>query len=157
MTTVPSAPLTISVASDHAGFEMKTMLAQWLRDEGHGVIDLGADDMVSVDYPDFGYRLAAVMADGRAQFGVAVCGSGIGISIAVNRNPGARCALVSDTLSARLARQHNDANVIAFGARLIGPDVAKDALAAFLSTDFLGERHTRRVAKLAQPLLQEPA
>lgn len=157
MTTPPSAHLTVALASDHAGFEMKTMLAGWLREVSLEVIDLGANDSSSVDYPDFGYRLAKAIADGAAQFGVAVCGSGIGISIAVNRHPAARCALVSDTLSARLARQHNDANVIAFGARLIGPDVAKDALAMFLSTDFLGDRHTRRVAKLADPALQEPA
>ncbi len=144
-------PLAIAVASDHAGFEMKMMLAEWLHMQGHSVTDLGPADTASVDYPDYGYRLASAIADGSALFGVAVCGSGIGISIAVNRNPAARCALVSDSLSARLAREHNDANVIAFGARLIGPDTARDALAIFLATRFAGDRHTARVAKLGAP------
>jgi ribose 5-phosphate isomerase B len=149
------APLAIALASDHAGFEMKTMLADWLRMQGHEVTDLGPYDTSSVDYPDYGYALARSIAAGDAAFGVAVCGSGIGISIAVNRNPAARCALVSDTLSARLAREHNDANVIAFGARLIGPDTAKDALMTFLSTPFAGDRHVGRVTKLGQPQLQK--
>ena len=144
-------PLAIAIASDHAGFDMKAMLTDWLRMQGHAVEDLGPHDTASVDYPDFGYALARAVADGRATHGVAVCGSGIGISIAVNRHPAARCALVSDTLSARLAREHNDANVIALGARLIGPDTAKDALAAFLATPFAGDRHLARVAKLGKP------
>ena len=159
MATRP-APLSIALVSDHAGFDMKAMLADWLRMQGHAVADLGPHDTASVDYPDYGYRLAQSIAASDAAFGVAVCGSGIGISIAVNRNRHARCALVSDTLSARLAREHNDANVIAFGARLIGPDTAKDALATFLATPFLGDRHTARVAKLTQPQLylqKEPA
>jgi ribose 5-phosphate isomerase B len=154
MTTRP-APLAIALASDHAGFEMKAMLADWLRMQGHAVTDLGPHDTASVDYPDYGYRLANSLAAGDAEFGVAVCGSGIGISIAVNRNPATRCALVSDTLSARLAREHNDANVIAFGARLIGPDIAKDALATFLATPFAGDRHAARVGKLGQPPLHK--
>jgi ribose 5-phosphate isomerase B len=157
MTTRP-APLAIALASDHAGFEMKAMLADWLRMQGHAVTDLGPNDTASVDYPDYGYALARHIAAGEAEFGVAVCGSGIGISIAVNRNPAARCALVSDSLSARLAREHNDANVIAFGARLIGPDTAKDALATFLDSVFAGDRHAARVTKLGHPELQkEPA
>jgi ribose 5-phosphate isomerase B len=150
MTTRPD-PLAIALASDHAGFDMRIMLADWLRIQGHEVTDLGPYDTASVDYPEFGYLLAGTIAEGKAAFGVAVCGSGIGISIAVNRNPAARCALVSDTLSARLAREHNDANVIAFGARLIGPDTAKDALSTFLATPFAGDRHAARVAKLTQP------
>ncbi|WP_277873341.1 ribose 5-phosphate isomerase B [Sphingomonas paeninsulae] len=144
-------PLAIAIASDHAGFEMKTMLVEWLRTQGHAVADLGPFDTASVDYPDYGYKLANAIAAGEARFGVAVCGSGIGISIAVNRNPAARCALVSDSLSARLAREHNDANAIAFGARLIGPDTAKDALAVFLATPFAGDRHQNRVNKLSNP------
>ena len=156
--TARPVPLAIALASDHAGFELKALLADWLRMQGHDVSDLGPNNTASVDYPDYGYLLADSIATGRADYGVAVCGSGIGISIAVNRNPAARCALVSDNLSARLARMHNDANVIAFGARLIGPDTAKDALAAFLSTPFAGDRHTHRVAKLGEPaFLKEPA
>lgn len=143
-----ATPVTIAMASDHAAVALKAELAQWLREQGHDVTDLGPDSTDSVDYPDYGFKLAAHVASGAAEFGVALCGSGIGISIAVNRNPACRCALVSDNLSARLSRQHNNANVIAMGARLIGIDAAKDCLAAFLSTPFEGGRHERRVAKL---------
>lgn len=143
-----ATPVTIALASDHAAVALKAELAQWLREQGHDVTDLGPDSTDSVDYPDYGFKLAAHVASGAAEFGVALCGSGIGISIAVNRNPACRCAPVSDNLSARLSRQHNNANVIAMGARLIGIDAAKDCLAAFLSTPFEGGRHERRVAKL---------
>ena len=146
----------IAVVSDHAAFEMKNALAAFLRGEGFDIVDLGTNSADSVDYPDYGYRLAAAIADGRADKGVALCGSGIGISIAVNRNPACRCALVSDGLSARLAREHNDSNVIAFGARLIGIDTARDCLAIFLSTPFAGGRHRRRVDKLTA-FAKEPA
>jgi ribose 5-phosphate isomerase B len=118
---------------------------------GHDVRDLGPHDENSVDYPDYGYKLAAAIADGTAERGVALCGSGIGISMAVNRNPAARAALVSEPLSARLAREHNDANVIAMGARLIGIEMAKACLDAFLTTEFGGDRHQRRVDKLSNP------
>ena len=149
---------TIAVASDHAAFELKSVLVQWLRDEGHDVLDLGPASADSVDYPDYGYKLAATIAAGEAGKGIAICGSGIGISIAVNRNPAARCALVSEVLSARLAREHNDANVIALGARLIGIEQAKACIAAFLSTPFAGDRHQRRVDKLTHPTFaKEPA
>ena len=141
----------IAIASDHAAVEMKTMLRDWLTELGHEVLDLGTATEASVDYPDFGYRLAAAMERGDAQKGVALCGSGIGISIAVNRNPKLRCALVSEPLSAALAREHNDANAIALGARLIGVDMAKACLDAFLSTEFGGGRHAGRVEKLSNP------
>ncbi|MDP5280893.1 ribose 5-phosphate isomerase B [Sphingomonas sp. DG1-23] len=141
----------IAIASDHAAFVMKSELAEWLRGEGHQVSDLGPDSAASVDYPDYGYVLARAIEQGDADIGVALCGSGIGISIAVNRNPAARCALVSEPLSARLARQHNDANVVALGARLIGVEMAKACVTAFLDTDFLGDRHQRRVDKLSHP------
>ncbi|HVJ00910.1 MAG TPA: ribose 5-phosphate isomerase B [Sphingomonas sp.] len=144
-------PHRIAIASDHAAFVMKTEVADWLRAEGHEVLDLGTNSPDSVDYPDYGYALGAAIADGRADFGVALCGSGIGISIAVNRNPAARCARVSEPLSASLARQHNDANVIALGARLIGIEMAKACVTAFLETSFLGDRHQRRVEKLSHP------
>jgi ribose 5-phosphate isomerase B len=141
----------IAIASDHAALELKAALVEWLREQGHEVTDLGPATADSVDYPDYGYRLAQAIADGEADKGVALCGSGIGISIAVNRNPAARCALVSDSLSARLSREHNDANVIAMGARLIGIDTAKDCLTAFLATPFAGGRHERRRDKLSNP------
>ncbi len=150
--------MRIAIASDHAALALKSALVEYLRGSGHDVTDLGPFDDSSVDYPDYGYKLAAAIADNEADRGVALCGSGIGISIAVNRNPAARAALVSEPLSARLAREHNDANVIAMGARLIGLDMAKACIDAFLSTDFAGDRHQRRVDKLSHPITtKEPA
>lgn len=143
--------MRIVIASDHAAVSMKADLVQWLGDEGHEVLDLGTHGDASVDYPDYGYALAEALADGRAERGIALCGSGIGIMIAANRNPAVRCALVADPLSASLARSHNDANAIAMGARLIGPEMARACVAAFLSTDFLGGRHGARVDKLKDP------
>ena len=143
--------MRIAIASDHAAVDLKADLREYLIELGHAVADLGPETADRVDYPDFGYKLAAVVADGTADFGVALCGSGIGISIAVNRHPACRCALVSEPLSAALAREHNDANVIAMGARLTGPDMAKACLDAFLSTEFGGGRHAGRVAKLSNP------
>lgn len=143
--------MRIAIASDHAAFALKAVLAAWLRDEGHDVLDLGPDSDARVDYPDFGYALARAVAEGRADRGVALCGSGIGISIAVNRHPDVRCALVDNPYAATLSRQHNDANVVALGARLVGEDMAKACLAAFLATDFEGGRHAGRIAKLTQP------
>ena len=143
--------MRIAIASDHAAIDLKAELREWLIEQGHEVADLGPDTTDSVDYPLFGYKLADVIADRTADRGVALCGSGIGISIAVNRNPACRSALVSEPLSAELARSHNDANVIAMGARLIGPEMAKQCLAAFLATDFLGDRHQRRVDQLSNP------
>lgn len=143
--------MRIAIASDHAAFALKAELREWMMEQGHEVADLGPESADSVDYPDYGYDLAAVVAEGTAELGVALCGSGIGISIAVNRNPAARCALVSEPLSAALAREHNDANVIAMGARLIAPDMAKACLEAFLSAEFAAGRHQRRVDKLGNP------
>ena len=146
--------MRIALSADHAGYELKDELAAWLTETGHEVIDLGTNSADSVDYPDYGARLARVVADGEADRGIAVCGSGVGISIAVNRNPGCRCARVDDPLSARLAREHNDANVLALGARLIGGDMARACVAAFLGTDFSGGRHQRRVDMLSS-LIQD--
>ena len=115
--------------------------------------DLGPEGTDSVDYPDYGYKLARSIASGEADFGIALCGSGIGISMSVNRNPACRCALVSEPLSATLAREHNDANVIAMGARLVGIEMAKACISAFISTGFGGDRHQRRVDKLSNPAL----
>jgi ribose 5-phosphate isomerase B len=146
--------MRIALAADHAGFALKDELAAWLREAGHEVADLGTNSADSVDYPEFGARLASEVAGGRAERGIAVCGSGIGISIAINREPRCRCARVDDPLSARLAREHNDANVLALGARLIGHDMARACVSAFLGTDFAGGRHQRRVDQLSQ-LLQD--
>ena len=144
--------MRIAIASDHAALELKAALAEWLRGLGHEVDDLGPQGIESVDYPDYGYKLAEAVASGAASRGIAICGSGIGISIAVNRHKGARCALVSEPLSARLAREHNDANVIAMGARLIGLEMAKACIETFLATPFGGDRHQRRVEKLSNPI-----
>ena len=146
--------MRIAIASDHAAVDLKAELREYLIGLGHQVADLGPDTADRVDYPDYGYMLAAVVADGTAERGVALCGSGIGISIAVNRNPALRCALVSEPLSAALAREHNDANAIAMGARLTGIDMAKACLDAFLNTDFAGGRHGPRVDKLSNPAFE---
>ena len=143
--------MRIAIASDHAAVDLKAELREYLIGLGHEVADLGPETAERVDYPDYGYKLAAVVADGTAERGVALCGSGIGISIAVNRIPACRCALVSEPLSAALAREHNDANVIAIGARLTGVDMAKACLDAFLATPFGGGRHGPRVDKLSSP------
>ena len=148
----------IVIASDHAAVEMKAMLVAHLQAAGHDVVDLGPGGVDSVDYPDYGYKIAEAVAAGRADFGIALCGSGVGISISVNRHPACRCALASEPLTARLAREHNDANVIAMGARLIGSEMARACVDAFLSTPFGGDRHKRRVEKLSHPhFAKEPA
>jgi ribose 5-phosphate isomerase B len=142
--------MRIAIAADHAAVSLKTVLAAWLADIGHEVIDLGTHGDGRVDYPDYGFAVATALADGRAERGIALCGSGIGISIAANRHPACRCALVSEPLSAALARHHNDANAIALGARLIGEEMAKACITAFLSADFEGGRHQHRVDKLSK-------
>jgi len=146
--------MRIALSADHAGVDLKDLLADWLRQQGHDVIDLGTNSHESVDYPRYGALLAEALADGRADRGITVCGSGIGVAIAANRNPACRCAQVAEPLSARMAREHNDANAIAIGARLIGPEMAKACVSAFLEFDFAGGRHQRRVDQLSQ-ILQE--
>jgi ribose 5-phosphate isomerase B len=148
------AGATIAVASDHAGFDLKEILKRDLEQAGHDVLDLGTNSTTSVDYPDFGHAMADAIASGRAERGVLVCGSGIGISIAANRNPKVRAALAHDVVSARLSREHNDANVVAFGQRLIDVETAREALKVFLTTAFEGGRHACRVAKLSKELSQ---
>ncbi|MFQ5347478.1 MAG: ribose 5-phosphate isomerase B [Rhodothalassiaceae bacterium] len=140
----------IAVACDHAGYALKRRLVEVLRGEGWEVIDLGTDSPESVDYPDYGFAVAEAIAEGRAGRGLVICGTGIGISIAANRNPAVRAALCGDPVAARLARQHNDANVLALGARLIGDVMAEETLRAFLATDFEGGRQARRVDKLGR-------
>lgn len=151
--------MRIAIASDHAATDLKADLIEFIIEEGHEVADLGPDPGDSVDYPDYGYKLAEVIAEGVAEMGVALCGSGIGISISVNRHPAVRCALVSEPLSAKLAREHNNANCIALGARLTGIEMARACVSEFLATDFADKgnpegRHQRRVAKLGHPPVQ---
>ena len=143
--------MRIAITSDHAAFDLKAELRDYLIGLGHDVADLGPTTTDRVDYPDFGFKLAEVVAGGSAELGVALCGSGIGIAIAVNRHPALRCAQVSEPYAAKLAREHNDANAIAMGARLIGTDMAKACLDAFLAAQFLGGRHAARVDKLSHP------
>jgi ribose 5-phosphate isomerase B len=144
--------MRIALAADHAGYQLKDELGAWLKELGYDVEDLGTNSADSVDYPQYGLKLARAIATGAAERGVVVCGSGIGISIAVNREPRCRCARVNEPVSAALAREHNDANVLALGARLVGADMAKACVAAFLGTDFAGGRHQRRVDQLSQEL-----
>lgn len=146
---MPNEP--IAIACDHAGFELKSILVDELKTLGHSVLDLGTNNGESVDYPDFAYALARAINAGKAEKGVLVCGSGIGISIAANRHMNIRAALVHDALGAKMCRLHNDANVICFGGRMIGPEVALDCLRTFLKTEFEGGRHARRVDKLSKP------
>ena len=138
----------IALAADHGGYELKALLVKDLAAAGMAVVDLGTNAADSVDYPDFADRLAAALKDGRATRGVLICGTGIGISIAANRHRHIRAALCHDETTARLSREHNDANVLALGARVIGPEVARACLNVFLSTKFAGGRHEKRVAKL---------
>jgi ribose 5-phosphate isomerase B len=142
-------PETVVIAADHGGFDLKAFLAPELRALGHDVVDLGTMSRDAVDYPDFAEKVADAIREGRAARGVLICGTGIGMSIAANRHREIRAALVHDGLTARLARQHNDANVLVLGGRLLGPALAKDCLEIFFSTAFDGGRHERRVAKMS--------
>lgn len=140
---------TIAIAADHGGFDLKSILIPELRALGYEVLDLGTMGGDSVDYPDFAATLAHAIADRRATRGVLICGTGIGMSIAANRHRAIRAALVHDATGARLARQHNDANVLVLGGRVLGIEVAKDCLKTFFTTEFEGGRHARRVAKMS--------
>ena len=140
---------TIAIAADHAGYDLKALLVPELKSLGFEVLDLGTDSRDSVDYPDFADALARAIETGRAKRGVIVCGTGLGIAIAANRHRAVRAGVCHDATTARLARQHNDANVLALGARILGTEVAKDCLRMFLATQFEGGRHARRVAKLS--------
>lgn len=141
--------MRIAVGADHAGYVLKQSLAARLGDLGHSVVDLGTDSEEPVDYPEFGAAVGRAVVGGVAELGVCVCGTGIGIGMAANKVPGVRAAVVHDVTTARLARMHNHANVLCLGARIIGEQVAKDALDAFLEAQPAGGRHDRRVAELA--------
>ncbi len=140
---------TIAIASDHGGFELKNALAEQLKKDGYDVLDLGTHSAQSVDYPDIAVLMAKAIKEGTVARGVLLCGTGIGISIAANRFPFIRAALVHDAFGARLCREHNNANVLVLGGRTTGPEVALDCVRIFLTTDFAGDRHARRVEKLS--------
>ena len=145
---------TIALAADHGGFDLKETLKKALEGWGYGVLDLGTDGPASVDYPDYAEAMAAAIRAKVVETGILVCGTGIGISIAANRHPDIRAALVHDAITARLSREHNDANVVVFGGRTTGADTARECLKIFLDTPFEGGRHARRVAKMSIPLNQ---
>ncbi len=140
--------IVVAFGSDHAGVTLKASLLRVVESLGYGVVDCGTHDTASVDYPDYGAKVAEAVLSGTARFGVAICGSGIGISIAANRFRGIRAALCQSGLAAELSRKHNDANILCFGARLIGEAEAIECIERFLSTDFEGGRHEARVTKL---------
>lgn len=148
---------TIAIGADHAGFELKTAMIGELDSMGFEVLDMGTDSEASVDYPDFGYAVAQAVTRGQALRGVLICGTGVGISIAANRHPGIRAALCTHGEVARLAREHNDANVLALGARITGIEIARECVRQFLSTEFAGGRHQRRVDKLSHPSIEKAA
>jgi ribose 5-phosphate isomerase B len=136
----------VAVAADHGGYDLKTALLPELKALGFEILDLGTHSADSVDYPNYADAVARALAEGGAQRGLLICGTGIGISMAANRHRHVRCALAHDVTTARLARQHNDANVLAIGGRVLGAEIAKDCLKAFFTTSFEGgERHARRI------------
>lgn len=138
----------IVIASDHAGVALKSRIVELIEGLGRGVRDLGPADESSVDYPDFGHLVAEAVAAGEARFGILVCGTGIGMSMAANRHPGVRAALCQDAFTAEMARHHNDANILCLGARVIGVGVAEQVVRVFLDASFEGARHQRRVEKI---------
>jgi len=146
----------IAAGADHAGVQLKDVLVAHLRKLAHDVLDCGTDGLGRVDYPDYGEAVARKVAVGEAELGLCVCGTGIGMAMAANKVPGVRAATVHDVTSARLTRRHNDANVICLGERLVGAELARDALEAFLGATFEGGRHAPRVARIDSLLPSEP-
>jgi ribose 5-phosphate isomerase B len=141
-------PETIIIGSDHAGFDLKERVKEWLETRGFSVEDVGSSSPDQVDYPDYAHKVAEAVGSGRRARGIVICGTGIGVSIAANRHKGVRAAVVCSEDTARLAREHNDANVLALGGRTLDPAVAERILDAWLETPFAGGRHARRVAKI---------
>lgn len=140
--------MKLVIASDHAGYDLKKLLVEFLQEEGHEVVDMGPDSRDSVDYPDYAKLLTKEVVDGNVDLGIGICGTGIGMNIACNKQKGIRAALCSDPLSAKLTRQHNNANVLNLGARIIGDELAKEIVRNFLGAQFQAGRHQRRIDKL---------
>ena len=140
--------MKIALGNDHAAVEMKEIVKAYLEEKGYEVLNLGTDTHDSVDYPDYGAAVGRAVVNGDANFGIAICGSGVGISIAANKVKGVRAVCCSEPYSARMSRQHNNANVLCFGARVVGPEMAKMIIDEFLSAEFLGGRHEMRVNKI---------
>jgi ribose 5-phosphate isomerase B len=148
-------PETIIIGSDHAGFDLKERVREWLQERGFEVEDVGPRSPEQVDYPDYAHRVAEAIASGRRARGILMCGTGIGVSMAANRHAGVRAAVACSEDTARLAREHNDANVLALGGRTLDPTIAERILDVWLKTPFSGGRHARRVAKI-EPGTPEP-
>lgn len=140
--------LAIALGADHAGWELKEACKAWLIDHGHQVLDFGTHSPESVDYPDYAAQVAEAVAVAKVDRGVLVCGTGIGMAITANKVPGVRAAACSDTFTARMSREHNDANVLCLGARLTSREMARDILQIWVDTPFAGDRHARRVGKI---------
>lgn len=140
--------MQIAIGSDHAGFNMKEDIKEWLLNEGYQVKDFGTDSEESVDYPDFAEKTARNVADGDSEVGILICGTGIGMAISANKVKGIRAARCHDSYSARMARAHNNANILTFGSRVIGIELAKDVVKTYLSSSYSGGRHQRRVGKI---------
>jgi ribose 5-phosphate isomerase B len=141
--------MKIAIGSDHAGFDLKNHIRDILSENNHDVIDMGTDSSNSCDYPDFAHLVADAITSGSAERGILICGTGVGMSVSANKIHGIRAAAVSEPVSSRLSREHNDANIICMGARVVGPEVAEEIVKVFMSTDFSGgERHCRRIEKI---------
>lgn len=140
--------MRVAFGSDHAGVELKATLVEHLRAQGHEVADMGPYDNTSVDFPDYAVPLADAVVSGEAELGILICGTGIGMSMAANKRPGARAALCTDPFSARATRAHNNANILCLGARIVGPGLALAIVDAFTGGEFEGGRHERRVDKI---------
>lgn len=142
--------MKIGIGSDHGGFELKEYIKEYLDKKGISYIDYGTNSLDSVDYPDYGKKVAEAVAAKEVNRAIVVCGTGIGISIACNKVKGIRCALCGDTYSARMSREHNDANILALGGRVIGRDLAIEIVSIWLKTEFAGGRHEKRVEKISE-------
>ncbi len=142
--------MRIALASDHGGYRLKEAVAEWLRELGHEVLDLGVHSPEAADYPDYAERVAAAVAAGEVERGILVCGTGIGMSMAANKVPGVRAAVCHDVFSARATREHNDANVLCLGERVVGPGLARVIVETWLAAEFAGGRHARRVDKITE-------
>lgn len=142
--------MKLAIGSDHGGFNLKEEIKKHLEEKGIEYLDFGTDSMESVDYPEFGEKVAEAVVSGKCDLGIVCCGTGIGISISANKVPGVRCAVVSDTFSAEMSRAHNNANILALGERVIGVGLALKIVDIWLNTKFDGGRHERRVTKIME-------
>lgn len=143
--------MRIAIGNDHVAVDMKNQISQHLREAGHDLVDLGTDSAERTDYPVYGHAVGQAVVDGRADRGIVICGTGVGISIAANKVPGVRCVCCSEPYSAQLSRQHNDTNVLAFGSRVVGIELAKMIVDCWMQGEFMGDRHAQRVAMLDHP------